>query len=152
MALPHFEVASGTIDGVNVIFNVSMPYKPGTTAVFLNGLLLREDYPDGWLESDPVTGEVTLKEPPRVTKITPDVVQVFFIDTSPDVLDAVIVERLVGYLRGVDVLDGRLLEVVELRGAVDVVDGLDGCLLDEFSIHGELEAEGVLHGRLEAVC
>ena len=86
MPLPHFEVPTGVIDGVNTVFNVSQAYRPGTTAVFLTGLLLRADYDDGWTESDPSTGEITLKEPPRVTKITPDVVQVFYIDLSPDAL------------------------------------------------------------------
>jgi len=152
MPLPHFEVPVGAIDGSNVVFNVSQAYKPGTTAVFLNGLLLRADYPDGWTESDPATGEVTLKEPPRVTKITPDVVQVFYIDTSPAILEAVIVERLRGTLRAVDDLEGRLVPLAPLRASVDVSGALEGVLAAESALRAELQDHGSLHGRLEEVC
>jgi len=152
MPLPHFEVPLGVIDGVNLVFNVSQAYKPGTTAVFLNGLLLREDYTDGWTESNPATGEVTMKEPPRVTKITPDVVQVFYIDTSPDVLDASIVCRLVGRLRDVEALEGRLVPLTPLRASLDVSGALTGHLVPEPMLHAELRDHEALHGRLEAVC
>jgi hypothetical protein len=152
MPLPHFEVPSGAINGVNVVFNVSQPYQPGTTAVFLNGLLLRPDYTDGWVESDPATGEVTLKEPPRVTKITPDVVQVFYIDTSPAVLEATIVCRLVGRLEDKTELTGHLAPSEPLRGSLDVSGALAGHLEPEPRLHGELEGEETLHGRLEMVC
>jgi len=152
MPLPHFEVPTGAIDGVNVVFNVSQPYKPGTTAVFLNGLLLRADYPDGWVESDPATGEVTLKEPPRVTKITPDVVQVFYIDTSPTVLEAVIVERLRGRLTAVDALEGRLVLSEPLRASLDVSGALGGHLRVEAGLRAALQDQGTLLGRLEEVC
>lgn len=152
MPLPHFEVPSGAIDGVNTVFNVSQPYQPGTTAVFLNGLLLRADYPDGWTESDPATGEVTLKEPPRVTKITPDIVQVFYIDTSPAVLEATIVCRLVGRLRDVEGLEGRLTPEQPLHGSVEASGGLTGHLVAEPRLHGELEGEETLRGHLEMVC
>ena len=152
MALPHFEVPSGAIDGVNLVFNVSQPYKPGTTAVFLNGLLLRADYSDGWTESDPATGEVTLKEPPRVTKITPDVVQIFYIDTAPDTLDNVIVERLIGTLRDTEGLEGHLISTSTLRGELETLGELEGRLQSDLPLSGELTDEGVLHGQLEAVC
>lgn len=152
MALPRFEVPSGAIDGVNTVFYVSVPYRPGTTAVFLNGLLLRADYSDGWTETDPTTGEVTLKEPPRVTKITPDVVQVFFIDTSPDILEAVIVERLTGRLRETEELAGHLQSAVPLRASLDAEGSLEGRLASDVPLHGELIEDGVLHARLDAVC
>jgi len=152
MPLPHFEVPSGAIDGVNRVFTVSQPYRPGTTAVFLNGLLLRADYPDGWDETDPSTGEVTLKEPPRVTKITPDVVQVFYIDLSPDVLDAAIVCRLTGHLRDVDGLEGYLVVQTHLRGSVGASEGIEGFLRTEQGLRAELQAEGTLHGSLAEVC
>jgi len=152
MPLPHFEVPVGAIDGVNVVFNVSRAYRPGTTAVFLNGLLLRADYDDGWTESDPATGEVTLKEPPRVTKITPDVVQVFYIDTSPDVLEAVIVERLVGRLSVLEELEGHLATSEPLSASVEPLAPLEGTLQSSIELLGELESEESLHGVLEAVC
>lgn len=152
MTWPHFEVATGPIDGVNLVFNVSMPYRPGTTAVFLNGLLLRADYTDGWTESDPLTGEVTLKEPPRVTKVTPDVVQVFFLDTSPAVLETTFVERLHGRLRALDDLEGRLVVQAALHASVDAPGALAGRLLPEPSLRGMLGDSGTLHGVLQCVC
>lgn len=152
MPLPHFEVAQGVIDGANVIFTVSQAYKPGTTAVFLNGLLLRADYPDGWTESNPATGEITLKEPPRVTKITPDVVQVFYIDLSPDVLEAVIVCRLEGRLTASDAMEGHLLPSDTLRGSVDVSGGLEGFLEPLPALRAELQDHGAIEGHLEEVC
>jgi hypothetical protein len=152
MPLPHFEVPSGVIDGANLVFNVSQAYKPGTTAVFLNGLLLRADYDDGWTESDPATGEITLKEPPRVTKITPDVVQVFYIDLSPDVLEAIIVCRLEGRLTAVDDLEGHLVALTSLRGSVDVSGGLEGFLEPGPGLRGELDVHGAIEGHLKEVC
>lgn len=152
MALPHFEVPAGVIDGVNVVFTVSMPYRPGSTAVFLNGLLLRADYTDGWIESDPTTGEVTLKEPPRVTKITPDVVQVFFLDTSPTVLEAVIIERLHGRLRVLDDLTGHLVLQTPLQASLEVLGALTGHLATEPLLHGVVDETGMLRGQLDCVC
>lgn len=152
MPLPHFEVPLGVIDGANVVFNVSQAYKPGTTAIFLNGLLLRADYDDGWIESDPGTGEITLKEPPRVTKITPDVVQVFYIDLSPDVLEAVIVCRLRGRLTALNDLEGRLVPSDSLRGSVSASSGLEGVLVPDSRLRAELGVDGVIEGRLTVVC
>lgn len=152
MPLPHFEVPLGVIDGVNLVFNVSQAYKPGTTAVFLNGLLLRADYDDGWTESDPATGEITLKEPPRVTKITPDVVQVFYIDLSPDVLEAIIVCRLEGRLTALEAMEGRLLPSQTFRGSVDVSGGLAGFLEPQPTLQAALDDHGTITGHLEEVC
>lgn len=152
MPLPHFEVPVGVIDGANVVFNVSQPYKPGTTAVFLNGLLLRADYPDGWTESDPATGEVTLKEPPRETKVTPDVVQVFYIDTSPAVLEAIVVERLRGHLTAVDGLGGHLILSEPLRASLDALGALGGHLMVEAGLRAEIQDHGTLFGHLDEVC
>lgn len=152
MPLPHFEVPSGVIDGANLVFNVSQAYKPGTTAVFLNGLLLRADYTDGWTESDPGTGEITMKEPPRVTKITPDVVQVFYIDLSPDTLEATIVCRLEGRLEELGSIEGHLVPLEPLRGSMDVSGGLEARLEPETGLRAELEEYGTIEGQLEAVC
>ena len=90
MGLPRFEVPSGVIDGVNTVFTVSVPYISGTTAVWLNGVLLEPSLVDGWIESNPATGEITLKEPPQATGPCPDVLQVFFQDTTPDPPETVI--------------------------------------------------------------
>lgn len=66
------EVAAGPIDGVNTSFTVSVMYVPGTLQVWLNGLLLRKDFDDGWLELG--WNKFKLKEPP----VPGDVVQAYF--------------------------------------------------------------------------
>ena len=151
MPQPRFEVPVGAIDDVNVVFHVSVPYKPGTTAVFLNGLLMEPTLLDGWVESDPTAGAVTLNESPRTNKVSPDVVQIFFIDTSP-VLPEIVVERLIGHLSAVaDTLTGRLVAQTTLRASLDTAEALEGRLSTEILI-GAVEEHGRLHGRLEAVC
>jgi len=77
--LPKIEVPSGVIDGVNTLFITSEPYVAGQLYVFLNGLLQRRDYDDGWIETNPATGAVTLKEAPQTT----DVLQVYYIPSAP---------------------------------------------------------------------
>lgn len=80
MSLPRFEVASGTIDGVNTTFYVSVPYAPNTVAVLLNGMAVRKDYANGWIETDPTLGKLDLKEAP----LQGDILQVFFSYTPAD--------------------------------------------------------------------
>lgn len=93
MALPIIEVPSGAVDDSNVIFTTSQPYVAGTLSVFVNGLLFRADWADGWTETDPAAGTVTLK----IAPMTGDSVQVYFIpavggmaETSVTVLRAVL--------------------------------------------------------------
>jgi hypothetical protein len=69
-----FEVPTGALDGVNETFVVAHPYAPGSTAVFLNGLLLHGGSSPEWLESDPVHGVVTLVEAPH----SGDVIQIYY--------------------------------------------------------------------------
>jgi hypothetical protein len=78
VALPILEVPTGAIDGVNQTFTTSQPYGPGNIRVFLNGLLQRRDFVDGWFETDPAAGRLTLKEAPRST----DVVQVYYMPVT----------------------------------------------------------------------
>lgn len=54
------EVLVGDLDGVNTEFTTANAYRPGTTAVCLNGL--REVRGVGYIESDPTT--ITLGDPP----------------------------------------------------------------------------------------
>ena len=105
MAQPRFEVANGAIDGANRVFTLSTSYAPNTTAVFLNGKMQRRDWADGWVETDPATGTVTLNEAPFVD----DTVQVFFLDTSPAVFGE---------------------ELTPIRGVLSPVDFLTGTLVD----------------------
>lgn len=81
MGLSRIVTATGTIDGVNVIFNTGEPYTAGYTRYILNGRFHGPDTdPDfTFTESDPATGEITVSVPPRID----DVVQIFFVDRRP---------------------------------------------------------------------
>lgn len=125
MPIPRFEVPQGPIDGTNVSFFVSQPYRPGSTAVFLNGQLKREDYDDGWVESDPSVGKIDLKEPPKPSPGGPDVVQVFYIDTSP-ALPGESIRDLKGRLRAIDRLSGRLIPEGSLQAFLRETELLSG--------------------------
>jgi hypothetical protein len=82
MPTPRFETPSGLINGLNTVFGLSVPYSPGTTAVFRNGILQDKTLLDGWYETDPSLGIITMKEPPSDFGYS-DVIQVFFLDQSP---------------------------------------------------------------------
>jgi hypothetical protein len=123
MPIPHFEVPTGAIDGVNTSFQVSVPYQPGSTAVFLNGLLQERSLEDGWYETDPLAGEIVLKEAPRPGVVGPDVLQVFFLDTSP-ALPEVVVQRIHGRLAAIGVLEGLLTRPRPIRGRLVLRCGL----------------------------
>lgn len=148
-ALPKFEVAAGAIDDVNMVFTVSAPYQPGTVAVFLNGQLKRRDFVDGWAETSPATGVVTLAEPPQ----TGDVVQIFYIDGSgagvPDVEE---VCPLVGKLTGEGELLGRLLTAQDVVALVAASGDLSGTMLTSGTISATLEETDQIHGVLSEVC
>lgn len=81
MPTPHFEVPIGAINDSNLVFTLSRGYQPNTTAVFINGVLMRRDLDDGWLETASASGVVTLKVAPS----TGDIVQIFFTDLEQDV-------------------------------------------------------------------
>ena len=82
MANPIFEIPTGVVDGANRVFTTSKPYSIGSTAVFLNGVLQGRALDDGWYETSPDNGVITMKEAPSNIG-TPDVVQVFYLDRSP---------------------------------------------------------------------
>lgn len=125
MPSPRFEVPSGVIDGVNTVYTVSRPYKPGSTAVFLNGALQERSLDDGWFETDPSAGTVTLKEAPRSIGACPDVLQIFFIDTSP-ALPETEITRIKGRIRPTPRLTGRLRDAQALQGRVAAAGRLTG--------------------------
>lgn len=64
--------ATGNVDGVNRVFQSVGPYVPGSTVVFLNGIALRKDWDNGWVELG--SDKVRLNEAP----IPGDEVQVYF--------------------------------------------------------------------------
>lgn len=153
MGQPRFEVPSGAINGTNVVFTVSIPYVAGSTAVWINGALMRRDLDDGWTESDPIAGEITLNEAPRSSGACPDVIQVFFKDTTIDAPESVI-ERLCGYVEGEDGLSGTLSQGGDLLlGSVTPEVAVCGFLSDAtVPLVGILAAEEGLSGTLTEGC
>lgn len=73
MSFPVIEIPVGSINGVNRTFRVSSDYRPGTTQVWLNGLMHRREGQDGWSELG--GNKVQLHEAPR----SGDVVQIYFL-------------------------------------------------------------------------
>lgn len=150
MPWPHFEVPAGAVDGANLVFVVSQPYKPGSTAVFLNGLLQERSLEDGWVETDPALGIVTLKEPPRGNPSGyPDIIQIFYLDTSPVLPETEISSRLTGTIVASEeiaeavILDSSLLEVelsssAEVSGVVSSVGLLSAVVSETEELEGFL--------------
>jgi hypothetical protein len=69
---PYIELAIGTPNGVETVFETSAPYMPGTVQVFVNGLLRRKDFADGWSEVG--SQKVKLTEAP----LTGDTIQIYY--------------------------------------------------------------------------
>jgi hypothetical protein len=111
MPSPRFEVPAGAIDGSNTVFTVSRAYSPGSTAVFINGILMERSLDDGWLETTPGDGVVTLKEAPRAF----DTVHVFFLDQS-----APLPETQVFKMRG------KIKTSTPIRGKVSMSQSITG--------------------------
>ena len=108
MHFPHFEAAVGAVDGLNTTFSVSLAYRPGSLAVFVNDLLLGAG---GWTEVPP-TG-FDLSAPPHFG----DVVQAFFLSTVP-------------------AQPGE--EITQLRGMIDPLDEVSGVFQEVQQLHGIL--------------
>jgi hypothetical protein len=69
---PYIEVAIGTPNGVTTVFGTSAPYMPGSVQVFVNGVLKRKDFDDGWIEY--ASQKIKLKEAP----LEGDTIQVYY--------------------------------------------------------------------------
>ncbi len=147
MASARFEVVAGTIDGANRTFYTSLPYGPGTTALFLNGQLKRADYDDGWVESDPGIGKIVLEEAP----LPGDVVQVFYLDEGYSLLKSE-VTPLVGKIVAVEAVSGAVVDLIRYEGKIEGDSPLAGTavLLDTHT--AALGEVTVLKARLIEVC
>ena len=139
MPLPHFEVLSGAVDGVNTTFTASMAYTSGSTAVFLNGQLKRPHVAgvqDGWVETSPPAGVVTLDEAPRSPN---DVVQMFYLDTSPA---AQIVqagpEPLSATIQDISAIDASFEDVADLSAEIVTPQVLDASIDDLSQLAGSM--------------
>ena len=152
MPVPRFEVPIGVIDSVNTTFVVSRPYKPGTTAVFLNGQLKSQLLDDGWVETSPAGGVVDLKDAPLGSPGCEDVVQIFYIDTSPALPETVIDTRLGGVLRAKEELSGGLTETVQVSGTIEYTAELEGAVVDTGLLNGVVQEVEALNGEIIGVC
>ena len=151
MGQPRFEVPTGAVDGVNTVYYVSLPYVAGSTAVWLNGILLERTLDDGWTESDPSTGEITLKEAPQGSGACPDVIQVFFKDTTEDAPETV-VEVLVGTIEEDAGISGVLVQSENvLIGTIGSDTILSGVIQNDVpsDLQGIIEAESQIIGLVE---
>jgi hypothetical protein len=148
MPLPRFEVPAGAIDGVNTLFVVSQPYRPGSVAVFLNGQLIRQIDDDGWSETSPALGQVTLTEAP----ILEDVVQIFYIDTSP-ALPGEEISQISGRITdGEDNLRAVWAEVESLSGLTQEAAEIAGLVSEYEPLLAQAREVEEIRGVLEVVC
>jgi hypothetical protein len=154
MGLPHFEQLGGIVDGVNTVFTTSVPYTAGTVAVLVRGLARIRTNDDGWVETDPATGVITLKEPPEGGGTAPDdetdTVQAFYLDQTTGPL-IVTVTPLSGVIGVVDVLAGTLETIAALSGLTGVLIALQGELVTPTELDGVIDEVQQLTGTLE-VC
>jgi len=148
MPEPQFELLSGAIDGANADFYTSVPYTPGSVAVYLNGQLLLNRTGNPWTETDPATGQITVHAVDHVLR-PGDEIAAFYLDTTtaPDqvVIDDLVgvvsdtEDRLTGILVGEDELVGTVADEERLEGQVATEDALAGTVADEDALVGILE-------------
>jgi hypothetical protein len=117
MSIPRFEKLIGDIDGVNTTFTTSVPYQSGTIAVMLNGQLKDRTFDDGWIGTDPSSGIVDLKEAP----IVGDTVWAFYLDTSPTLPEAEIIEVDVE-VELVNDIEASIVLVEDISAEIGTVD------------------------------
>lgn len=65
MGLLRIDEVTGAVNDVNTIFYVPNPYVPGTLIIFRNGQQLKASLDNGYIESDPATGQFVMKVPPK---------------------------------------------------------------------------------------
>ncbi len=131
------------------MYTVSTGYKPGSVAVFLNGQLKRIDLDDGWTETAPGAGIVTLAEAPRSAGVCPDVLQIFFLDTSPPAPEQS-VERIKGKLSTTQDVRGVLRDPVRARAQLKTTEPIRGELIDRSIFKGNVQTFPPVNGRLRS--
>lgn len=120
MGVWRVEIPSGAINGTNRTFVTSVPYRAGSLALYLNGQLReKSNTADGYTETDPATGTLTLVEAPRAGEL----VQVAYEDTAavPELL-----LPLTGTTDAVDDVSGTVAEVGSASGAVSDAEAVAG--------------------------
>jgi hypothetical protein len=77
--LPIIELLQGPVNGSNLLFRTSVDYVPGSTQVFLNGVVWTQHLENGWDELGGRT--IRMKEAPRADPppSNPDVLSVYYL-------------------------------------------------------------------------
>lgn len=142
MPNPRFQVAVGSVDGVNKLFETSVDYETGTLAVFRNGTLLERSADNGWAELGGNEFEM------KVAPLTKDVIHVFYMDTLPSdgIAVEVEVEKIHGVIEEVGAVTGFVSEVGEVQGVVEQASGVIGVVVDQGEILGVVEERASIVG------
>lgn len=114
MSNSHFEQPIGVVDGVNLVYITSTPYKPNTLAVYVGGILRNAALANGFLETNPSNGTFTMKQ--AIGAGTD--LQVYYWDTLPESPHRS-VSPLRGVLRVKEELIGKWREKDPLMGRLD---------------------------------
>jgi len=146
MPSPRFEIPVGAIDGSNTVFTVSRAYSAGSTAVFLNGILQERSYDDGWYETNPLGGIVTLKEAPQLA----DTVQIFFLDTTA-ALPETQVFKMRGILKASRSMRGSIRPSAEIQGRLSTPNPLVGHLDLRKDLRGTVKINRTIRAKIK-VC
>ena len=141
MPNPRFQVAIGTVDGINTTFQTSAEYSPGSLAVFRNGVLLEKSLDNGWTE---VGDNLTFNM--KIAPLTLDIIQCFYLDTEPSYE---VVEEISGTLDDIDYLEGTVQDTTAIAGELEDIESLDSTLVEVVDIAGTVEDVESLHGTLE---
>lgn len=73
MGLPVFETPTEPTNGTNKVFTTQADYVAKSVRVWLNGMLLRKDLTDGWVELG--AKKVQMQEAPEAG----DVLQIYYV-------------------------------------------------------------------------
>jgi len=137
MSFYRFEVPTGTIDGVNTTFTTSVPYAPGTLAVYLNGQLIPFS---SFSETDPGAGDFDITDPDCVPRSGPwgsDTLQAFYRD--PAIEDTtIVIEGLVGQIQDVAQGVSGVLNDLAVDGVISAPQAISALVADD-SVSGFVE-------------
>jgi hypothetical protein len=143
------EKAIGAIDGVNDQFTTSKPYVSGNIHITYNGLLVLENCDDGWIPTNPATGEFQLRFVPRVG----DIIQVIYEDaTSLGEIPVAEITKVNGKIRSVGKLSGKLRNINKLSAKLNEVSSLKGKLLEIAALKGSVKSVSKITGKIREVC
>ena len=145
MPIPYharFVVMVGQRDGVNLVFNTpgNEAFVPESNVVFVRNIPRVKTNDDGWADTDPTQGIVTLKEAPEKD----DSVMMLYaasdaaaeVTTMSGTIDAR--DDLAGSLIETDVLVGTIAQAETLSGTLEAQTDLSGVVREIDNIYGTL--------------